>query len=192
MSFPLHFFLSLKYKFGFCSFVTQECIGWPIYHTISSNAHDFGCNFFKLAWWRYLCEWLMENILVRDFGCNYYQIGGNISVIDWWIIFWCEISVAIIIKLMTIFVWVIDGEYFGKRFWLQLLSDWWQYFCNWLVENILVRDFGFNYYQIDDVIYVSDWWQHSYQIGETLLWYSFSFSVSNSGLLSVRILIHLS
>jgi hypothetical protein len=26
------------------------------------------------------------------------------------------------------------------------------------VENILVRDFGCNYYQIDDDIYVSDWW----------------------------------
>jgi hypothetical protein len=27
------------------------------------------------------------------------------------------------------------------------------------VENILVRDFVRNYYQIDDDIYVSDWWE---------------------------------
>jgi hypothetical protein len=26
------------------------------------------------------------------------------------------------------------------------------------VANILVRDFGCNYYQIDDGIYVRDWW----------------------------------
>ena len=71
-------------------------------------------------WWHYFCDWLVENILVRDFGWNYYQIGGIISVIDWWIIFWCEILVAIIIKLMPIFMWVIGEEYFGKRFWLQL------------------------------------------------------------------------
>ena len=50
-----------------------------------------------------------DNILVKDFGWNYYQIGGNISVSNWCKIFWWEISVAIIIKLMTIFMWVIGG-----------------------------------------------------------------------------------
>ena len=71
--------------------------------------------------------------MVQDFGWNYYQIDDNIYVSDWWRIF-------------------------GKRFWLQLLSDWWQYFCDWLVENILVRDYGCNYYQIDDDVYVSYRW----------------------------------
>ena len=102
--------------------------------------------------WQYFCEWLVENILVRDFGCNYYQIGGNISVIDWWGIFWWEILVATNIRLMRIFLWVIGGEYFGKRFCLQLLSNWWRYLCEWLVGNIMR----------------SVWWQHSYQIGGNL------------------------
>ena len=71
------------------------------------------------------------------------------------IIFWWEILVEIIIRLVTLFLWLIGGEYFGKRFWLKLLSD---YFCDWSVENILVQDFGCIYYQIDDDIYVSDSW----------------------------------
>ena len=60
------------------------------------------------------------------------------------IIFWWEILDEMIIRLLAIFLWLIGREYFGKRFWLQLLSDWWQYLCDWLVGNILVRDFGCN------------------------------------------------
>ena len=52
---------------------------------------------------------------------------------------------------------MIGEEYFGKRFWLKLLSDLWQYFCDLLVDNILVRDFDSNYYQIGGIISVIDW-----------------------------------
>ena len=39
------------------------------------------------------------------------------------IIFCCEILIQIIIRLVALFLWLIGEEYFGKRFWLKLLSD---------------------------------------------------------------------
>ena len=58
---------------------------------------------------------LLDNILVRDFVANYFQIDDNISVSDWRRIFWWEILLLIIFRLVTILLWVIGAEYFGER-----------------------------------------------------------------------------
>ena len=113
------------------------------------------------------------------------------------IIFWWEILDEMIIRLLAIFLWLIGREYFGKRFWLQLLPDWWQYLCDWLVGNILVATnirlmriflwvIGGEYFGkrfcsqllsnwwrylcewLVGNIMGSVWWQHSYQIGGNL------------------------